>query len=157
MIESILIPRERLGIIKNEKTRVEVEAKLNVKISFHENAVMLDGEGLEFYQAKNLIKAIGRGFSPPKAFRLFDEEQILEIMELPFADKKNDKIKARIIGSEGKTREEIEFRTKASISVYGKTVSIIGTYGQIKNAKEAIEMLINGAMHKTVYNFLKRL
>ena len=157
MIESVLIPRDRLGVIKDPKSKEEVEKKLNVKISFEDNAVLIDGEGLEFYQAKNLIKAIGRGFSPPKAFRLFDDEQILEIIILPFTDKKNNTVKSRVIGTEGKMREEIELKTKASVSVYGKTISIIGTYEQIKIAKEAIEMLINGAMHKTVYNFLSRL
>jgi len=157
MIESVLVPKDRLGVIKDEKTRKEVEDKLNVKITFDDNTVLLDGEGLEFYQAKNIIKAIGRGFSPPRAFRLFNDEEVLEIITLPFADKKNDRIKSRVIGTGGKMRGEIELKTKASVSVYGKTISIIGTYKQIKNAKEAIEMLINGAEHKTVYTFLSRL
>jgi len=157
MIEAVLIPKDRLGVLKDPEAKKEIETKLNVAITFDENAIIINGDGLEAYQAKNIVKAIGRGFSPPKAFRLFDDEQILEIIVLPFVDKKNDRIKSRVIGTKGKMREEIEKTTKASISVYGKTISIIGTYEQIKNAKEAIEMLINGAMHKTVYSFLRRL
>ena len=157
MIESILIPRERVGVLKDSKTKKELEKKLEVKITFEDNSIMIEGEGLEAYQAKNIVKAIGRGFSPPKAFRLFNDEEVLEIIELEYGDKKNDRIKSRVIGTKGKMREEIELRSKASVSVYGKTISIIGTYEQIKNAKEAIEMLIKGAMHKTVYNFLQRL
>jgi ribosomal RNA assembly protein len=157
MIESVLIPRDRLGVIKNRETKGEVEKKLNVKITFEDNAVLIDGEALEFYKAKNIVKAIGRGFSPPKAFRLFDDEEVLEVIKLEFTDKKNDTIKSRVIGTSGSMREEIETCTKASVSVYGKTIALIGTYEQIKNAKEAVGMLINGAMHKTVYDFLRRL
>jgi len=157
MIESVLIPKERVGVIKDNKAREELEAKLKVKITFEENAVLIDGEGLEFYQAKNIVKAIGRGFSPLNAFRLFDDEQTLEIMELTFAERKNDRIKSRVIGRNGRTREEIELKTGAAVSVYGKTISLIGKYEQIKNAKEAIEMLINGAEHRSVYSFLERL
>lgn len=157
MIESVLIPKDRVGVIKDQKAKKEVEEKLGVKITFEENAVLIDGEGLEFYQAKNIVKAIGRGFSPKNAFRLFDDEQTLEIIELTFVDRKNDRIKSRVIGAGGRMREEIEMKTGASVSVYGKTISIIGKYEQIKHAKEAIEILINGAEHKTVYNFLNRL
>ncbi len=157
MIESVLIPKERLGVIKDPKTKEEIEKTLKVKLSFEDNNVFIEGEGFEHFQAKNIVRAIGRGFSPPKAFRLFDGEQVLEVITLQFTDKKNERMKSRIIGTKGRMREEIELKTKAAVSVYGKTVSLIGTYEQIKNAKEAIEMLMEGAMHKTVYNFLSRL
>ncbi|MDD5416831.1 MAG: KH domain-containing protein [Candidatus Aenigmarchaeota archaeon] len=157
MIETILVPYDRRGVIKHKKTRQEITKKLSIKITFEENNVILEGEGLELYTAKNIVKAIARGFSPPKAFRLFNEKESLEIIDLIFSDKKNSRIKSRVIGSNGKTRREIEFYTKASISIYGKTISIIGTYEQIENAKEAVKMLISGAGHKTVYDFLRRL
>ncbi|MBU3896696.1 MAG: KH domain-containing protein [Nanoarchaeota archaeon] len=157
MIESILIPKDRLGVIKHKKTREEVEKKLDVKLKFEENAIIIDGEGIPLFVAINIVKAIGRGFSPPKAFRLFDEDQSLEIIELDYSENKSNRIKSRIIGSEGKTREEIEKYTKASISIYGKTISIIGTREEINNAKEAIKMFMLGSEHITVYDFLRRL
>ncbi len=157
MIEAIKIPKERVGVLKDPKTKTKLEAKLAVKISFEENSVLIEGEGLEAYQAKNTVKAIGRGFAPIKAFRLFNDEEVLEIIDLEYGEKKNERIKARVIGTKGRMREEIEQWSKASVSIYGKTISLIGTYQQIKNAKEAIEMLIKGAEHKTVYNFLQRL
>ncbi|MBU3905045.1 MAG: KH domain-containing protein [Nanoarchaeota archaeon] len=157
MIESIRIPKERVGVLKDPKVKKEIKEKLNTKISFEENSVLIEGEGLEAYQAKNIVKAIGRGFAPVRAFRLFNDEEVMEIIELQYGDKKNERVKSRVIGSKGRMREEIELNSKASISVYGKTICIIGTYQQIKSAKEAIEMLIKGAEHKTVYNFLQRL
>jgi len=147
----VLIPEDRMEKVKTAKA--EIEETLEVKMEFVDNSVEIEGEGIKLMQAKNVVKAIGRGFAPEKAFRLFDDEQVLEIIEIG----KNDRIKARIIGSGGKTRYEIEKSTDASVSVYGKTVSIIGTWEQTKNAKEAIEMLISGSEHKSVYRFLEKL
>jgi len=55
----------------------------------------------------------------------------------------------------GNTRKEIEKKTTSLISVYGKTVSIIGDYKNIETAKKAIELLIKGMSHKSVYRFLQ--
>jgi ribosomal RNA assembly protein len=57
---------------------------------------------------------------------------------------------------DGKTRKIIEELTDANICVYGHTVSIIGNIEQAQAAREAIQMLINGSQHSTVYRFLHR-
>lgn len=149
--EIVLVPSERIRIVKS--ARKEIQESLDVKLDFVDNSVEVDGEGLKLLQAKNTVKAIGRGFSPERAFRLFDEEQTLEVIDIG----RNERIKARIIGTSGRTREEIERCTGAAVSVYGKTVSIIGDWEQLKNAKEAIEMLISGARHTTVYRHLEKI
>ena len=41
------------------------------------------------------------------------------------------------------------------MAVYGKTVSLIGKLENIMIAKEAIEMILNGSRHKSVYSFLE--
>ncbi|MEM1856188.1 MAG: hypothetical protein QXG70_04375, partial [Candidatus Methanomethylicaceae archaeon] len=56
----------------------------------------------------------------------------------------------------GKTRKMIEELTDTYISIYGHTVSIIGGYEEVRVAREAIEMLIRGMQHGTVYRFLDR-
>jgi ribosomal RNA assembly protein len=66
------------------------------------------------------------------------------------------RVKGRIIGMNGKTRGIIEELTDANVAVYGHTVAIIGTMDQLQVAREAIEMLIKGSMHGTVYRFLHR-
>jgi ribosomal RNA assembly protein len=57
---------------------------------------------------------------------------------------------------DGKTRKIIEELTDANICVYGHTISIIGNIEQAQAAREAIQMLINGSQHNTVYRFLHR-
>jgi ribosomal RNA assembly protein len=151
-----LVPQDRIKVIKDEETRNKIKKSLNVKLSFQENSVLIEGEGLELFQAKSIVKAIGRGFSPEKAFRLLSEDEILEIVELTGFDKKMKIIKSRLIGSKGKTRRMIENYSGCSVSIYGKTVSLIGKYDQMSIAKEAIDMIIRGSKHSKVYNFLEQ-
>jgi len=113
------------------------------------------------FKAKDVITAIGRGFSPEHAFRLIrDEEAVLDILDLRAVFGKSEadikRVKGRIIGMNGKTRMIIEELTDTNIAVYGHTVGIIGTLEQVQVAREAIEMLIKGSMHATVYRFLHR-
>jgi ribosomal RNA assembly protein len=101
--------------------------------------------------------AIGRGFSPKKAFSLFDENVNLYIIDLQdFLRSPSDiqRVKSRIIGTKGKTRRIIEEETMTSLSIYGDTISIIGDIEHLKVAKEAIDMFIRGAYHRSVYRYL---
>ena len=66
------------------------------------------------------------------------------------------RIAGRIIGKEGKTRRKIENDAGVFLSIYGHTVSIIGKIEGMEVAKKAIEMLLEGANHSTVYRYLER-
>jgi ribosomal RNA assembly protein len=153
---SVLIPEERKDVI-NENVIREIEEKLGVKIHKEGNLIEIDGEGFEAYQAMNIIKAIARGFAPEHAFLLFDENNTLEIIEIPGNKNTLYRIRARLIGRKGIVRKNIERYTKCKIAIYGKTVSIIGPFDKIPIAREAIEMLISGKKHSTMYKYLERL
>ncbi|MBR9682806.1 MAG: RNA-processing protein [Candidatus Aenigmarchaeota archaeon] len=158
MKDVVMAPKDRIGVIKSKDTINRFEKELNIKISTVENMVEIEAEdGLSLYQGKNIIKAIARGFAPVKAERLLEEETQLEILDLGhFTENKLKVIKSRIIGTEGSMREEIEMGSGTYVSVYGKTVSLIGTYEQIKIAKDAINLIIDGAMLPTVKRFLMK-
>ena len=64
------------------------------------------------------------------------------------------RVKGRIIGKDGKSRALLEELTETQISVYGHTVAYIGHVENLQVAREAILMLVRGAFHKTVWNFL---
>ena len=55
----------------------------------------------------------------------------------------------------GKARLNIENLTNASITVYGRTVAIIGEPNQLRLAVDAIASLSNGSMHGPVYTKLE--
>lgn len=145
------------------KTKAEIEKKCKVKLDIDSKTgeVVLKGKDLfEVHQAENIVKAIARGFSPEKALLLIGEEYFMEVIDLTEFVGKSAKAleqrRARVIGRSGKAREKIEKATGTFISAYGKTVSIIGREDGLPKAKKAVEMLIEGAMHTTVFKWLER-
>lgn len=114
---------------------------------------------LGVWNANHIVKAIARGFNPEVAMKLIHDDIYLEIMKLPLYIGKSKKAlaryKGRIIGANGKTRELITELADVDMAVYGKTVSLIGEMENILVAKEAIEMILNGSRHKSVYAFLE--
>ncbi len=168
-IEYLKIPKERVGVLigphgktkeiieKTSQTTIEVDSEAgSVSISPHEESE----DPLAVWKARYMIKAIGRGFNPEIALKLSDDEVMLEIINLPDYVGKSKKAilrqKGRIIGKDGKTRDIITEMTGTHVSIYGKTVSIIGHMEHLQIAKEAVEMILDGARHKTVYAFLER-
>ncbi|HWQ62837.1 MAG TPA: KH domain-containing protein [Methanospirillum sp.] len=165
MQQETRITKERIGVLIGKKgiTKREIEekTKTTILVDSEEGLVSIEGEEADgFLRAVEVVKAIARGFSPERAFRLFEDEDLyLELMELSdIADTptKLERIRGRIIGRDGKSRSQIEDLTNTEISVYGKTVAIIGMIERVKVAREAIEMLINGVSHESVYAFLDR-
>lgn len=167
--EYLKIPRERVGVIigkhgttkeiiqKATQTIIEVDSETgSVSISPQENTE----DPLAVWKARYILKAVGRGFSPKIALKLTDDEMILDIINLPdFVGKSKKAIlrqKGRIIGKDGRTRDIITDMTGVDVSVYGKTVSLIGHMERIQVAKEAVEMILHGARHKSVYGFLEK-
>ena len=156
MIEKMLIPKERMPVLigKDGSIRKKIEAVTHTEIEIADD-ITVHGEALDVMNACNIIKAIGRGFDPNDAFELIDENLILCIIPLPDDRKILKRIRARIIGTKGKCRKTIERLTKTKISVYGKTVSIIGNYEAVDVARCAIERLIAGSTHSNVYRFIE--
>lgn len=161
------IPVERTGVLIGESggTKSEVEKGTGTKITVDGKSgeVVIEAEASRgdpsgILKARDIITAIGRGFSPQRAFRLFTDGQMIEVVDLKEAvgDSRNQllRVKGRIIGENGKTRRIIEKLTGTAVSVYGHTVSVIGEYDEIIVAKEAISMLVKGAMHGAVYKYL---
>ncbi len=166
----IKIPKERVGVVigPEGRTKKSIEDKLSVELQIDSeagdvNILMKEGatDPSMLFSAKDVVTALGRGFSPEHAFRLIrDEQAVLDILDLRAVFGKSEadikRVKGRIIGMNGKTRGIIEELTDANVAVYGHTVAIIGTMDQLQVAREAIEMLIKGSMHGTVYRFLHR-
>jgi len=166
----VKIPRERIGALIGPDGRVKerIERKLSVDLSISSDTgdvtVSLNPTAQDpsvLFRAKEVIMAIGRGFSPEHAFRLLDrEDTVLEVIDLRDIVGKSQsdqkRLKGRIIGKEGKTRRIIEELTEANVSVYGHTISVIGDMDQAEVAREAIWRLIKGSLHRNVYRFLQK-
>ncbi|MBI5391509.1 RNA-processing protein [Candidatus Woesearchaeota archaeon] len=158
------IPKERVAVLIGEKgtTKRKLEKLLKIKLTIDSDGdVFLDGEdSLNLHTGQTIVKAIGRGFNPEVAFLLTAEENVLEILDISDysggAKHKLIRVRARAIGSEGKARKYIEELTGTHISIFGKTVSIIGSYEMAALARKAMDSLLLGQRHATVYAWLEK-
>jgi ribosomal RNA assembly protein len=169
MIQSVRIPQERVAVLigKGGATRAKLEKLTGVKLSVdsEEGDVQIDythakdpGMALALV---NVVTAIGRGFSPDKALKLLDDDFFFEVFDIrDYVGKKHDNVmrmRARVIGSGGRTRALIEELTGAYVSVYGNTVCVIGNGLQLDVARRALDMLLSGSEHAAVYGFLEKM
>lgn len=166
----VKIPKERIGVLigVNGSVKNHIEEKLGVKLDIDSETgdvtITLKEKAEDptlIFRAKDTVMAIGRGFSPERAFKLLEnEDYMLEIIDLRDILGKSEaelrRVKGRIIGRDGRTREIIEEMSETIVSVYGHTVAIIGDADQVSVAREAVNLLIGGSTHSTVYKFLQR-
>ena len=159
IIEVINIPKERIAVLigTEGKIRKKIEKETGVKINVDSKTGEVEiirsfevEDQLKAIKSQDLVKAIARGFAPQKAFKLLLPNVYLEIIDLTefVSDKSLDRIRSRIIGKEGKSRQLISKLTETEIVIYGKTVSMIGDAEKISIAKEAILKIIKGAIPK---------
>ncbi|MBS3053014.1 MAG: RNA-processing protein [Candidatus Aenigmarchaeota archaeon] len=158
MIKRVAVPKDRLPIIigKSGLVKKEIETKTQTQIEVDED-ITIKGEGVGILEAENIVKAISRGFTPKQAMQLLEEDRTLYIIQLPKERKSLIRIRARLIGKNGQAKKNIERLTRSGIAVQGKTVSIIGTYENAGYAMGAIERLMRGDRHATVYKYLEDL
>ncbi len=161
----IKIPKERVGVLigkKGEtKKKLEEETKTTLAVDSQEGDVTLTGrDALSLYTAKEVVMAIGRGFNPEIAFSLLKQDYMLEVLDMRDYTGKSQKamvrLKGRVIGAEGRSRTVIEMLTETNVSVYGKTIALIGTIENVQIARRAVEQLLAGSPHKNVYAFLEK-
>lgn len=159
------IPKDRIAVLIGTKGEVKqhIEEETNSKISIDskEGDIRITGDdSLGLFSAREIIKAIGRGFSPEIALQILKSDYAFELLSLSDYVGKSDKtahrLKARVIGSEGKTRKYIEKTTETNLSVYGKTIGIIGEAEKVMIARRAIESILAGATHSSVYRWLEK-
>ena len=161
------IPRERVGVLigpkGKAKRRIESYFGVTIDVESESGSVEItrnpgNRDFTAVFTVRNVVKAIGRGFSPRRAEILAKEDFDLHIIDLGefVGDSKSAiaRVKGRIIGKNGRSRELIEELTETRISVYGGTVAYIGNPEGLEAAREALMKLIKGSFHKTVWNYL---
>lgn len=162
----VRIPVERVGAVigKEGATKRFLEDEMGVKLSVDskEGVVTVSADSLKTdpFSATRVIEAIGRGFSPQRAKRLLDEGAAMEVVDLrDYAGRSVNslaRIRGRVIGLKGKSRRVIEELTGCHLSVYGRTVAVIGDADEVRLASDAVRSLATGSQHKTVYNALQK-
>jgi ribosomal RNA assembly protein len=159
VIQEVNIPEERkpvlIGTEGSVKQELEREARVSIAIG---DGVTIEGDDpLMVMKAADVVRAIGRGFAPEKAMLLLSDDYELRIVSLQAENENTRKrLMARVIGKKGATRKILESDTNCLISVYGKTVGIIGKLDEIAAAERAVEAILKGHSHGYVYSRIRK-
>ena len=165
----VKIPKDRVGVLlgPNGTVKTQIEHSCGVALEIDSKAGDVTiipkteaiEQGLVGLAARDIVKAIARGFSPERAMKLANEDMYLSIVDIRDFTGKNRKhvqrIRGRLIGTDGKTRRIIEELSESELSIYGNTVSIIGDLMSLDASKRAVEMILEGSEHAAVYKFLE--
>ncbi|MHB1932525.1 MAG: KH domain-containing protein [Thermoplasmata archaeon] len=163
------VPEDRIAVVigREGRTRSEIARRTGTQLTIdaEEGEVEIQGpetDPMAVLKARDIVLAIGRGFSPERAFRLLAEDCFFGVVEIKPISRQHDKaglrrVRSRLIGTEGKARRLVEELSGASMSVYGSTVGLIGNERQLDHATRAVELLLRGSEHATVFHMLSRL
>ena len=158
---------ERIAVVigHNGETKKNLENRsgIHLEINSRLGEITIEDHNVEdplqVLKLESIVLAIGRGFSPEHAMKLLGDDTDLYIFNIhDYVSKKEShvrRLKSRIIGTEGKTKRVLEELTDSYISVYGHTVSIISDFENMDIAKRAVDKLLSGSKHATVYRFIE--
>ncbi len=158
------VPRDRIAVLIGSdgetKKRLEVELGVKLQVDSKEGDITLFGDdAIMLYTGKEIVRAVSRGFNPETALLLLKTDYAFELIDLSDYSKHQNhqqRLKGRIIGSQGKTRHIIEEATEGFVCVYGKTIGVIAPVENITTAKQAIHNLLSGSPHSSVYRWLDK-
>ena len=169
MTAHVRIPMDRIAVLVGPKGEVkryiEQRAGVELEIDSSDGSVVVKQEGAEdpfiAMRAADIVKAIGRGFSPEHAFSLLRDDYYFYLMDITdYVGKKPNhvrRMRARLIGTDGKSRRVLENLSECYISVYGNTVGIIGDEWGTDVGRRAVDMILTGSEHRTVYAYVEKM
>ncbi len=107
---------------------------------------------------RDMARAVALGISPESAVQLENEDYVLIVIDLKDYVKPNHlrRVKGRIIGRSGTTRRTVEQLAGVTMAIGERHVAIVGKLQNAEVAKTAVEMLIAGSKHNTVYRYIQR-
>ena len=164
----VRIPNDRIAVLIGKsgsvKSQIEKSCRVMLEVDGETGEVLVsstedDAEKTNSFKAVEIVMAVGRGFSPEVAMTLLKDQNTLHIIDLKeFAGRSKsgiERIKGRLIGEGGRARRNMENLSGTRISIYGKTVSVIGSVDRLRLAVDAVSSISNGSMHGAVYGRLE--
>lgn len=163
----VRVPNDRIGVIIGKsgsvKQMIEKTCSVTLEIDGTTGEALIrannDIENFQSFKAVEIITAIARGFSPENAMTLLIGDHALHVIDLREFTGKSvnqlERIKGRLIGENGKARKNMEQLTGTKISVYGKTISVIGDDTKLKLVVDAVTSLCKGSLHGSIYKKLE--
>jgi ribosomal RNA assembly protein len=165
-MQHVTIPQDRIGVLIGEggetMRTIEDRAEVRLDIDSESGSVAVEsvGDPVTGMVAPDIVRAVGRGVAPEQALTLLDDDlRRFELIDVDAATRNQKDLqrqKGRLIGENGRTRELMEELTGAEVVIYGTTVGIIGSPEEVAAVRRAVEMILDGAPHGSVYAYLER-
>ena len=142
-------------VIQNKK---QIEDTLKVRLNIRAGVITIEGKAENELIAFNVLEAIELGFTIPLALELRLEDFAFEKVAIKrvISRKRNlSQVRARIIGTERRVLDQLEYLTGCDIVLHDNVAGIIGRTDDVKKASYALRKLISGSKHANVYAFLE--
>ena len=148
---------ERIVEIKREKEFLE--EKLKVEIVITGKKIELNGDAFDEYEALRVMEAIDIGFSARTAVQILEEETGFEKLNIKDFTRRKDleAVRARIIGSNGKTKRTLEELSGSKIMIKDNHIGIIGPAESMPATITAITNVVKGTKQANAYYYLEKI
>ncbi len=142
-------------ILKNKK---KLEKILNVKITNRGKEVSIQGEPEDEHIAEKVIDALNFGFPFSTAMLIKKEDFMFEIINIKDYTKRKDlkQIRARIIGTSGKTLKTLKQLTNCYFELKDNHIGVIGPPEYLESGQKAITTIIRGAKQSSIYGVMEK-
>ena len=136
----------------------ELEEKLNVKVIVKGTQLTISGKEIDEHFAERVFIALDFPFLLEDALLLASEDYLFEVLDIKdYTHRKNlNIIKARLIGTKGKTLKVLSDLSNCEVVVKENNVAIIGKADEIHRSEQAVISLIQGSKQGNVYSFLEK-
>jgi ribosomal RNA assembly protein len=140
------------------KNKAKLEELLEVKITHRGTEVYIEGSPENEYIAEKVIQALDFGFPFSVAVEIKKEDLVFETLNIKeYTNQKNlPRVRGRVIGKEGKTLKTISGLSNCYLELKDNQVGIIGQPEYIKNAHEALILVIKGTKVGNAYAYLEK-
>ena len=145
MEKNLFSPNELGRIRKANMTRLK--SLLGVEVEMGRDFVSiksLKNDSFDEYIAMRIIEAVGFGFDMDRALLLRDAVHVLRKIDLK-SDKRTSATLGRLIGTRGRTKSALEFKSGCEIVINDHEVGILGKANDVEVAAKAIKAIIRGA------------
>ncbi|HIG51974.1 TPA: hypothetical protein EYQ19_00925 [Candidatus Pacearchaeota archaeon] len=151
-----IIHFEKIKELRRE--RKFLEEKLKIKIKINGRDVSFNGEAINEFETSMILEAINLGFSARKAIQIMDEEILFRKINIKdFTKRKNlEIIRARLIGTRGRTKKTIESISGCNIIINENEVGLICHSEKMEYAITAISNIIKGSKVTNTYKYLEK-
>lgn len=136
-----------------------LEKRLGVTIIVKGKQVTISGAPLEEYEAAIVFEAINFGYDVKTALLLKEEDVVFHRIPIKnFTRRKNlEEIRARLIGTHGRTKKTLEQLSDCKIIIKDTEVGVLCSSEEVEAVMTSITSLIRGTKQANAYKYLERI